>query len=63
MLSLSRKSIFCLSQLATSNSRYVAQLHPIIVNYFIHNKVMIVYIRSLMASSIDMMATAITDKC
>ena len=37
MLSLSHKSIICLSQLATSKSRYFVQPHPIIVNYFIPN--------------------------
>ena len=36
-LSLSCRSITCLSRLATCKSWYFAQPHPIIVNYFIHN--------------------------
>ena len=36
-LSLSRRSVICLSRLATDKSRYFAQPHPIIVYYFIHN--------------------------
>ena len=45
MLSLSRKSIICLSQVATSKSRYFAQPHPIIVKYgILYITVMIVYI-------------------
>ena len=36
-LSLSRRSIICLSRLATGKSRYFAQPHPIIGDYFIQN--------------------------